>query len=193
MRSAIYSFFQKKLTRTNAVGRTSSSWSAVTRELIKRTFRPLSHFSFVAYFFGAVVLFGGLGVWLELYSYLVLTPATHEPAHPLASLRTALITFFPALAGSACMQMIWAEQYQKFLRAFAVIALLILAAFALMITPKEVGHGTAINIGVACSIFALWTWVVANAKQQDLLDADAPLGNKNPNAKLAGNLDGFEV
>lgn len=177
----------------SVMGKKSGSWSAVGRELIKRTFDPLSHFSFVAYFFIAVFVLGGMGVWLELYSHLFLAHATPENAHSLASVRTALITFFPALAGSACMQLIWAEDNQKSLRAFAVAVLVLLTMGALMIAPTAVRHEVALGVGAFCSLVALWTWVIANAKQQDLLDADAPLGKKDPNAELAGNLDGFKV
>jgi len=183
----------EKLVSVSIVEKKTGSWSAVGRELSKRTCDPLSHFSFVAYFLIAVVVLGGMGVWLELYSHLFLEHTTPENTRSLASVRTALITFFPALAGSACMQLIWAENNQKSLRAFAAAVLVLLTMGALMIAPTAVRHEVALGVGAFFSLIALWTWVIANAKQQDLLDPDAPLGKKDLNAELAGNLDGFEV
>lgn len=174
--------------------RKSGSWSALGKELRKRTVDPISHFSFVAYFLLAVFAVGGTGVWLELYSYLFLLPKDSINDSSLVPLRTAVITFFPALAGAASLQLIWAEDNQKFLRAFAVLILFFLTIVALAIAPTAaLSHSTALIIGVVSSVIALWTWWIANAKQQDLLDPDAPLGKKDPEAELAGNLNGFKV
>ncbi|MEO6563885.1 MAG: hypothetical protein ABIN99_12715 [Nitrosospira sp.] len=171
------------------------SWSAIRKELRKRTVEPIYHFSFVTYFFLAVVVVGGVGVWLELISYFFLAPKTPTGDASVERLHTAVITFFPALAGTASMQLIWAEDNQKFLRAFAILMLFFFFIVALAISnPMIFQQCTALIIGFIASGFALWTWWIANAKQQDYLDnLDAPLGKRDPQAELAGNLDDFKV
>lgn len=176
------------------IKRQASSWVELARELKKRTFEPVAHASFVIYFVVAVIVIGGVGFWIELYAYLLLaTPSTGQ-ADPVSALRTAVITFFPALAGSACLQLVWAENHQKALRAFGILFLCLMTVIALAISPNAVGNRSALVFGFFSSIAALWTWWIANARQKDLLDIDpdAPLGG-NRNADIPGNLDGFTV
>ncbi|WP_152988819.1 hypothetical protein [Burkholderia pseudomallei] len=170
-----------------------ASWKRLGRELRKRSRDPLGHFSFVSYFFVAVVIFGGAGIWTELRSYLYFVPTDAEPCASLASLRTAVITFFPALAGSSCMQLIWAEDHERSLRAFAIVVLTALVVAIFFITPEGVSDRTALVVGVAASLLALWSWWIANAKQQDLLDPDAATGGKAVGGDLPGSLDEFKT
>lgn len=97
-----------------------TSWKRLGRELKRRSVDPLGHVSFVSYFIVAVLIVGGAGIWTELRNYLIFVPTIELPNASLASLRTSAITFFPALAGSSCMQLIWAEDQERSLRAFAV-------------------------------------------------------------------------
>lgn len=178
----------------NNVKHQSSSWIELGRELKKRTLEPFSHASFVIYFIVAVVAIGGVGFWLELYAYLLHDTPPPEQTDSLAALRTAVITFFPALAGSACLQLVWAESHQKSLRAFGILFLCLMTVVALAISPSVVGNRWALILGSISSIASLWTWWIANAKQQDLLDIDpeAPLGG-DKDATPVGDLSGFTV
>ena len=178
----------------NATNIRSTSWALLRDELWKRTKGPTAHASFVMYFLIAVVLIGAGGVWLELYSFLI-APETGSPTPPTVSgLRTAVITFFPALAGSSCMQLVWAEDKNKSLRSFAFSALVVMSLLAIGISPSAISSKTVFFVGSLASLLALWTWWIANAKQPDLLDGnlDAPLG-KDPRSELSGDLDGFTV
>ncbi|MDR5778133.1 hypothetical protein QCE63_01660 [Caballeronia sp. LZ065] len=171
----------------------AASWKRLARELGKRSREPLGHFSFVSYFVVAVFIFGGAGIWTELRSYLYFVPTAHEPLASLASLRTAVITFFPALAGSSCMQLIWAEDHERSLRAFAIVVLAALIVAIFFITPEAVSDRAALVVGAAASVLALWSWWIANAKQQDLLDPDAATGGKAVDGDLPGSLDQFNT
>lgn len=177
------------------VKRQENSWILLWRELKKRTVEPFSHVSFVFYFLIAVIVIGGIGFWIELFNYAVYATPNAALADPLSPLRTAVITFFPALAGSACLQLVWAESHQKSLRAFAAFVLFLMVAIAIVIAPNAVTNSSALKWGFASSIIALWTWWIANAYQADLrddIDPDASLGG-NKDAKLSGNLNGFTV
>ena len=172
----------------------SSSWKALLGELKRRTLEPLGHPSFVIYFVVAVVIIGGIGLWLELYKYIFFATSSGEK-DPVSPLRTAVITFFPALAGTACLQIVWAE-HQKAIRSFGILFLCLMTVTALAISPSAIGNHAALIIGGFSSVAALWTWWVANANQKELLDSidsDAPLGKKNAAAPLSGNLENFVV
>lgn len=91
------------------------------------------------------------------------------------------------------MQLIWAEDHERSLRAFAVVILTVLLLAIFFLTPEGVSNGLAITGGLVASIIALWSWWIANAKQKDLLDLDAPTGGKAIGGELAGNLDDFTV
>lgn len=173
----------------------SASWAILGRELKRRTVQPAGHVSFALYFFVAVILLGGAGIWLELYSFMSHVATPDKPTASAAALRTAVITFFPALAGTSCMQLIWENDDFRSLRAFATSALVVLFLAALAIAPSTISTSAALWVGCLASCVAFWTWWIANAEQRGLLDLDpdAPMGKKDPNADLAGDLDGFTV
>jgi hypothetical protein len=171
------------------------SWEILYRELKERTLIPFRHFSFVAYFFIAVFAVSGAGVWLEIYNFFLIPPDL--ASEPTAPLRTAIVTLIPALAGSATLQVIWAENNKKSLRAFAALILFVLTFVALAISPtKAVSKEFALTIGGIAAFAAMWMWWIANAKQQDFLDPidpDAPVGKKDLDEKLSGSLDEFKI
>ncbi|HEV7270006.1 hypothetical protein [Pseudoxanthomonas sp.] len=182
---------------------TPSEWKLffdIGEEMVKRTKIPLRHPSFVIFFSLAVVGLGGLGIWLELYSALV--PVNHAEDAKGAleelstnTLRTAFITFFPAVAGTSAMQLIWAESSKHF-RSVAALLLFCFLVTALLIFPSRVSNTCAISLGVLMSLLSLWVWWIANAKQEDLLDKidlDAPVGGGNPRARLNGDTTGWNT
>jgi hypothetical protein len=167
-------------------------WRRIKRTLLERSRKPWRHPSFVLYFFASVLLVGGAGIWLELHKFLF--PMAGE-CRSLENLRTALITFFPALAGSACMQVILEENDDRALRASAVCVLITLSILALAIAPSSVSSPTSITLGLVGCLLALWAWWIANANQPGLQDGrtDAAIGRSNPNSSLQGSLEGFSA
>lgn len=167
-------------------------WSRLWKTLVERTFLPWRHPSFVLYFVVAVVLVGGAGLWLELHKLIF--PVADAP-QPYDALRTAIVTFFPALAGSSCMQVILEENDDRALRAMAVCVLILLSTLALAIAPAAVSSGLALALGGIGSWVALWTWWIANAKQPGLQDdrPDAAVGKRDPKSGLSGSLEGFKA
>ncbi|WP_394538806.1 hypothetical protein PRJ39_25150 [Lysobacter enzymogenes] len=165
----------------------------IADELGERTARPIKHPSFVVFFVCAVLGLGALGIWLELYSYIYSVPEKY-PHRETDALRTALLTFFPAVAGTAAMQLMWAESTKHF-RSVAFAILGVFLVVALVIFPARISNGSALFFGTAASVMSLWVWWIANAKQDDLLDEvdpSAPVGGDNVQVKLAGSLDDFQ-
>ena len=56
-----------------------ASWTKLARELRKRTVEPTRHVSFVIYFLVAVVMFGGLGIWISSARYWFFVPTAEHP------------------------------------------------------------------------------------------------------------------
>lgn len=152
-------------------------------ELRRRTLKPVGQLVYWTVFGVSVVGLGGLGLWLELSK-----PLSSEGGGAF----TALVTFFPALIGSCCLQMVF-ESKQRRLLAFAVLcaAGALIAANALFDAAPPT-YWTWFFAILAC-LFALWIWWVANADNPNLQDdppSDASLGG-DPNAALDGTLDSY--
>lgn len=166
------------------------------RDIARRTKRPIKHPSFIIFFIIAVLGFSALGIWLELYAYVYPEVGAASPKlDPLGALRTAVITFFPAVAGTAAMQLIWADGAKHF-RSVAFLTLFIFLVAALWIFPaNRISTESALFYGFIASLVSVYVWWVANADQIDLLDKinpSAPLGGENPEAPLTGDYMDFQ-
>lgn len=164
-------------------------WRRFFGELWVRTLRPFSYPSFVGFFFVAVVLLGGGGVWLEAWNYhfhdIAVRPET-------SSLRIALITFFLALAGSSSMQLVMEEESYKSLKTFGIFVLVVAFAFALVVSSRHLSSCIALILAWAGAVVSLWVWWIANANQKDFQDPDIPAGGRLDKA-LAGDLGDYRV
>jgi len=131
---------------------------------------------------------GGVGTWVELFK---LTRPQLAP-DPLDGLITSLITFFFALVGTSCTQLIIEESHSKALRALALFVLF-LAFVGAVLATAGVGSGKAgIVPWTLASIFALMVWWLANAKSEGLQDTDAPTGG-TVTKTLPGNLSDYKT
>lgn len=179
--------------QTSTSGERPSLFKELASEIRDRTKKPAKHPSFIVFFLIAVLGFGALGIWLELYVYVYPDPAATVPLSSDA-LRTAILTFFPAVAGTAAMQLIWAESTKHF-RSAAFLVLALFLVMTLVLFPARISNGSALFFGVAASILSLWVWWIANAKQVDLLDAlnpTAAVGGEDAGAPLPGSLSDYE-
>lgn len=167
-------------------------------EIWARTHRPLQQPSFVMYFLVVMIVISPLNVWVEWYAYAMPASSGNSDETPftnssLLGLRTALLTFFPAVAAGTAMQLVWAQK-NKAMRAFAILTFTCLAAVTAFITPARISDEIALRVGIVATVVSLWLWWIANARQADLLDKldpDAPVGGENPHAPLPGDLVGF--
>lgn len=170
----------------------NGGWGDFRADLLRRTTKPLRHVTFVMYFLASVVAIGGLGLWVELINY-ARAPGTGD----LTAVRTAIATFFPALIGSTCLQIILGD-YLKQLRAFAFLFTLAFAAVAFwLIVDKGLAAQSAVGLGAAASVASLWFWCIANADNADLFDEElkptAATGGEDTNRDLGGDLNGFDA
>lgn len=169
------------------------------REALSRSRTPLRHPSFISFFILAVIGFGALGIWIEVYS-LILPELIQTPKVPqamdLSSLRAAVLTFFPAVAGTSAMQLIWGEKPKHF-RSVSVLLLVIPIVVALTTSSSRVPDWLALSAGALMSVLSMWVWWIANGTHPDLLDKQidpkSTLGDNNPLAPMRGSTEGFNT
>lgn len=167
------------------------NWLALWRELRQRSTRGFKHPSYVMFFLIAIIGLGPLGFWIELYTWSVASPAI-----PTTSIRTALVASVPAFMASTSMQLIWAENNLRSLRATAVLLLFVCLLGLTFCKSLPDGSRFAIAAGIFSSVIAVWTWWIANAKQADFLDgwsAELTKGPLDVTAPLAGDASTFKT
>lgn len=171
-----------------------SSYAKLRKELWRRTIDPFSQPPFVFYVVTGVVLFGGLGVWVELVKLCLSDMRGDSEA-----LVTAVITFFSTLAGAATIQLNYSsyEKSDKDLGSFALLLMCLFACAGVLLA--FFGHAYPASVlffGVICSLAATWVWWITNGDEPTFRatkkDVDAAVGG-DPERDLPGNLDGFEA
>jgi hypothetical protein len=161
------------------------------KDLFNRTVPPAKNFTIWAFFLVGVVFFGGAGIWAEVWSYF---SKAHSPSFD--SLRTALVTFFPAIVGGAVFQLVLEKNNTVQMKAFAFALLVpISLAFFYCFTKNYDGEGGVYTdlLSVVFTLLSLWVWWLANSSNPDFVDQIdilAPVGG-DVNDELAGDLDGF--
>ncbi|MYM87699.1 hypothetical protein GTP91_10955 [Rugamonas sp. FT82W] len=167
-------------------------WRQLGVELKRRTTMPLEHPSFVFFFLVAILIVGPIGVWVELYGYITRIPPNAAP------LRSSFTSFVPAFLAATCMQLIWAEDQRKSLRAFSILILAVCTVGLLFCNSRDFADGRAIFLGFILVALSMWMWWVANANQKEFMDSNNqfmtnPIGGENVDGPLQGNLDGFNT
>lgn len=178
--------------QTQEQTRHGNSFGPLWYELKNRLWAPVGQVSFWVFLFLGVVLFSACGVWVELGKYGLSGNGN------LDGVRTAIDTFFPALACTATMQIIFSEDDKKYLRSvgYAVGLILMLGGMGLLVFDKLFSPTVSILLGVIASVISILTWWVANGREpmfyDNLIDEDAPVGG-DANAPLKGNTSNFKT
>lgn len=158
-------------------------------ELKRRTLRPAGETVFWAYLTVGIIAFGGCGIVLEFLKALL---AGEE--RDWSGLYTALITYSPAIAGPALLQIAFEIPQNRRLGAFVVVSGLVALAvpIALFLFGYSWGAWAWVAAALACAGSA-WLWWLANADNAGLHDdPDAPLGG-SPTAPLSGGYGSIKV
>jgi hypothetical protein len=170
-------------------------WPRLAEELVDRLTTPAKHPTYFFFFLGSVCLYAGAGVWLEVIKLIF---GLNHPAEAELAIRGAIATYFPAILGTAAMQLAISENLRS-LRALGYVLSTIFVFLALSIVfDGNMSSAIAILLGALCSLFALLCWWIVNARDRSLKDDPPPevaTGGDNPEAPLLGDaaLSGFEV
>jgi hypothetical protein len=160
-------------------------------ELRKRFTMPMGQVSFWVALVMGVVLMGGWGIWIEIIKW------SYFDEDGTKGIRTAIHTYFPALAFTATMQLIMVEGDKKYLRSFgwALGIILLIASLFLLILTNKLSDGISFWGGIFFSTLAVLVWWIANGMEpmfHDTPSIDAAVGG-NADAPLKGGTDGFKT
>ena len=166
-------------------------WKYLGSEICRRTWQPFSSVAFVFYAVIAIVVLGCAGIWVEIVKAMLTTEAGSNEG-----VLTALATFYPALIGSASLQLILssAGRADKIITSFALlVCILSFASVALVSVFHAQSPDVAMKISIGFAIFAIWLWWIANADDPIYRNApiDAASGGSTERT-LAGSTDGFK-
>lgn len=161
-------------------------WSVLWRDIGDRFRDPLAHPTFVLFFGFVVVGLGSAGTWVELFKLWRSTNVNE----PLDGLITSLVTFFFALIGTSCTQIIIEDTESKALKTLAQ-GILLTSVLGVILATAGIGKGAgaAWAWGFA-SAASLAVWWIANARTPGLRDPDAPTGG-SLKKELPGSLSGY--
>jgi preprotein translocase subunit SecG len=166
------------------------SWRQFGKELVSRTIAPASNVSFVFAMILGPVLFGGLGIWVEIVKLL----RSHDPLG-YESLITAVATFIPALGCSTALQLVLASTGKdKALVSFAMLMAFVFFLVSILLQIFSTEYTRAfLWVGSFWSAGAVWLWWITNGSDPTYIDKpDAATGGAI-SRPLTGNLNGFEV
>lgn len=176
------------MSRQSPIDLSKGQWQYLRKELIERTIQPWGSVTFVLYFFMAIVMFGALGVWIEVYQFLT----SSKP--DAARIIVAMITFFSALIGTSAAQLAYDafDEPNKIMLAFALIVLVFFSGFAVLLS--RLGSTNAVFVlNFICSICAVWVWWIANAKTKTFAYGPDTATGGDPTRELDGNFEGFKA
>ncbi|WP_146120768.1 hypothetical protein [Roseobacter denitrificans] len=166
-------------------------WQYLGREIWRRTWQPFKNVPFVFYVVLAIICLGGLGIWVEVIKSQLGQSADRS------GLLTALSTFFPALIGSASLQLILTStgNSDKVLVSFSLLACFLSFFGVVLITVFFPVHpGWSLGAAIWFGIFAVWFWWFTNGDELTYQNApiDAAAGGSTTRS-VKGNLNDFKV
>lgn len=168
----------------------NQGWKDLIKETWTRTRDPIYNPNFVFFFLVAIFFIGASGVWIEVVNLM-----TCSKNSDLESLKKSMMSFFPILATSTSLQLIWDEKSSAIkplmitLCTFSFIGLYICA-------NDSIDTTVGIYFGGIASLISMWMWWLLNADQEYLkprLKLTSPTGNESPSEELPGSLENFKT
>lgn len=170
----------------------TSPYKRFRAEVARRTVVPLSDATFLFFVFFGILVFGALGVWIEVMKIILSAEQSSWDG-----IVTALAAFYPALIGAASLQLVLesVRKSDKLMAIFAVGILLLTIIGAIVIglfdfnaVYSEVSFWGTIFLSVA----GIWVWCVANGDNPDLHTDPLAASGGSTDRPLQGNTTGYK-
>jgi hypothetical protein len=170
----------------------AGDWGRLAKELSTRTIAPFSNAAFVIFVILGPILFGALGVWVEIFR-LIRSAARPE----YSALITATSAFYPALGCSTALQLVLASasKNDKGLISFALLMASLFPAAALILQSFSDSRPVMVlAVSAFCSVGAVWLWWITNGSDPTFMtpSPDAATGGQLDRS-LPGSLSGFQA
>ena len=178
---------------TSSQNESAGSIVYLRQELARRTYKPWKQVTFVFYFFSAIVLFGGFGIWVELVELNLLS----ENADSYDGLYRAIATFYPALIGSASFHLllIATGTSNRIMTAFGATVLLFAFVIAILLAIFHHQYPIArFFVVILLASFSIWLWSIADADNPIYTDVPADTSSGGSLVRpLKGDTSEFKV
>lgn len=184
----------------------TNSFALLWRELRNRFGRHLLDATYWFYISLSVVVFGGVGVWVELIDLFSLHLGRSDSSCGFVdtilsqprNLAIAMVGYFPAIAGaSLCHEIIGTEDKKKYYRSFALFILVIIGILAIvssiLIRHDYIGYSLVLSIfSILLAILMCWIAYSPLTSVSDDTNPDAAAGGDDSLA-LPGSTDGYKT
>jgi len=167
-------------------------WAYLRREISRRTLQPWSQAPFVIYVLVAIVTLGGLGIWVEIVKIL-----SAEQSASYDGLLTAMATFYPALVGSASLQLLLVAtgNSDRILTAFATLVWVISIGSVILLSVFHDQYPRAcFSAAIGFVFFSIWLWWITNGDDPTYkqVSVDTATGGST-SRELKGDISGFRA
>lgn len=169
---------------TNFMSSKKGSFSVFGRELSARLRAPADSMVYWTYMIIGGVFCGGFGVLLAVYEAIVMSPCSNWEA-----VKTGLVTYAPALAGAAAVQMLLDQEEQPHFRALALLSAIFVVAFCWIASDSRVEGVVTQFLAAIATLIALLLFWLASAENVRLNPSvnDSSMGGPIPEFPPAQN------
>ena len=168
-----------------------NSWGKLLSDFKGKFKRSISNPTLVFFSVAAILLIGNLSFWIEVYNFF--GKGSSYPS--LAAMVSALITFFPAVAVPACMQLHLSNNDSRSAKALSHLIIIIITASAFLINtlPKTLNNVWVLLASIILTFISYLIWLVINADNPDFSEPDpeTPVGG-SVDVKMSGSLEGLQ-
>lgn len=166
-------------------------WQQLGQFLKSRTLEPRGDPAFVSFFLVSVLIFGGLGIWVEIFRAFL------RPAFDPEGILLAINVFYPSVGFAAAAQLHMNKKLPKYLTGLALLMQVVFVGSCIILQFSWKHPAFAFIAETLVSIGALWAWWIVNATNPELRE-DEPVpsaaGPADPTgANLSGTLGNFNT
>ena len=171
-------------------GTENNGFSFLKSEIPRRLKRPFKSFKFWTYLILALLVVGGLPVFIEIYNYIFKSVWDGE------AFKLAVFSFFAATVGGSSLRMVLDDDNSS-IRMLGILGLVACFFITLIALDNISGitGGISFLICVALMLGSVFWWWLVNGDDpifDEQITVQAATGGEDISRPLSGSLDGFE-